>query len=227
MTSELPNHAIDAHKPDINAPEASNLSQAVFANPKDYLSTLQSVLPKANPRDPDNVTKDELIAYSKNGDNARDKAAAAIAANHFDQLRQLPTTFKDDYNIDGTTGLNRKEVGIDLDMATGNLQSQVNEYRQTELGKAAPWAAVSAISTGLAFVTAPVPPVAIGMGAEAGATAMPALHDVGKAFFAQQRAEEQSSTDRHILVPWSSRLNSGQLAKTRRSEINGEQHVAK
>jgi len=203
MSTEIPNQLNDIIQRWSNAaPEASNLSHAVLSDPQDYLSTLQSVLAKANPRDPDNVTKEELIAYSKHGDNTRDEAAAAFGAKHFDQLRQMPTTFTADYNIPGATGLNRKEVGIDLDMVTGNLDSRVLEHRELDAKNGIPWAVASIAALAGASASGEVPPLAIGLTGAALVTGIKAEFYMGDALFVQTQAEEQSATDRRVLASW-------------------------
>jgi hypothetical protein len=210
MTAELPNHAIDAPKAGSSAADSNHLSQVVFANPQDFLTTLQSILPKVNPADPDDVGKSDLINYSTRGDNAQDKAAAAIAANHFDQLRQLPTTIFGDYSIGDKTGLNQVEVGLDRELASGNLQPEIQVRQMQDAVIAIGSGATAAVLGACAGLGVEAPPVALVLGAAAVTAGILGAGTVLDAVTLQSRAASKSTQDRSILASWPE-LNRGHL----------------
>jgi hypothetical protein len=70
---------------------AGDLSRQVFANPADFLKTLNSDLLKMNSGSGD-ITRQDLIDFSADAKEApKDRAAASIAADRFDALRKMAT----------------------------------------------------------------------------------------------------------------------------------------
>ena len=141
-----------------NAPEAvqahSALSQQVFSNPADFISTLQS---HYNDIAPDGavITLPELELYAKNGSDPKTRAAASIAAANFDQLTSLPdSTFN---YAQGMGGISDHDLKFDLDVATDN-QSPVGDKQADDVRKAL---ALSAVIAAAAVATAYYPPLGI------------------------------------------------------------------
>jgi hypothetical protein len=161
------------------------------------------VLPKANPADPDDVRRNDLVAFSIDGDNSKDRSAAAIAAKHFDQLGQLSNTFYPSaYNRD--YGLSSEQLNIDMDMASGNLKAPVSQAQRDDYWNAASVGG-SAVVLGLLTVglTPEFGPLVAGPGVAGVAVATTAvgysLHDASTL---PQRAQASASQDQKILASW-------------------------
>jgi hypothetical protein len=209
MASELPTHTA-ADKTTTSVNQSSNLSEAVFANPVDFLTTLKTVLPKANPADPDKVTQNDLIKYSKNGDNQKDREAAATAAVHYNDLRQLPTDFNLLYKNVLKDGLSAKEVGLDIDLAAGKLQGDESNLQSVNYRDAAVTGVVTAGATVAAIASVEFPPAAFVIGTVAVANSILAASEVSTALRTPEIAQNASRQTQAILAGW--------------PEINGSSH---
>jgi hypothetical protein len=185
----------------------ATLSAYVFSNPQEFLQTLKNDFHKFgvserarldSPGDaivgPDAITENDLIVYAHSGVDPKDRAAAQIAADHFDQLRRMS----------GSTALSITEDDLDLDMRL--LQGQTRkEIAEDVLGHGA-CAAVSAITAAIAgsgaVLLSESPPAALGfgaltllMGSSAGLFATMAFQDPG-------RITDLAKHDQQTLYSW-------------------------
>src|SRR5208337_704978 len=80
-------------------PVSDSLHADTFKDPETFLKILQQSAPHIATDSDGDITKNDLIVYSQSaGDDPLGKAAAAIAANHFDQLQKLSDP---DFHQDG------------------------------------------------------------------------------------------------------------------------------
>jgi hypothetical protein len=72
-------------------PNPADLSREVFKNPQEVLSVLKDNFKKlsANHADSPMLMKNDLIAYATTGADPKVRAAAGIAASHFDDLTKI------------------------------------------------------------------------------------------------------------------------------------------
>lgn len=69
--------------------EPASLTRHAFANPKEFLDTLQKNFPKIAQTDPTFISKADLELYASTGSDDKTKAAARIAAAHYDELKNM------------------------------------------------------------------------------------------------------------------------------------------
>jgi hypothetical protein len=147
------------------ATHAQNLSQQVFANPVDFLTTLKSILPKANPRDPDEVDKNDLIAYSVTGADAQGRAAASIAVAHFSQLTDLTNVTNANPNDPFYQTLSADKINDDINLVNKNVQGRTIESEALSAGATVAEAGVTAVLGAATMAAAPEAfPLAVGVG---------------------------------------------------------------
>jgi hypothetical protein len=104
-------------QPQFSAKDAStytatkdSLSEAMFQDPKDFLSVLQQIAPRVSPNGM--MTKNDLIVYAEHSsDSPKDRAAAQILASHFDTMSSLAASDRIDAQSAQTTWkLNRISI---------------------------------------------------------------------------------------------------------------------
>lgn len=108
--------------------ESTRLSQHVFANPSDFLQTIENNFSKIAQTDPTFISKADLELYATTGKDEKTKAAARIAAEHYDELKSMH--FSDDLLplVDsGVKGnhkvLNYDEIEMDKKLYEGKMTS--------------------------------------------------------------------------------------------------------
>jgi len=178
-----------------------NLSQEVFANPVDFLTTLKSTLPKANPDDPDNVSYRDLVAYAAGNVDPRGRAAAAIAAQHWPELRDLDNAVTPNLPKSGF-GLSSDELNRDIDFAKGNVQSEVLNEQLGDGGTAAVFGAGAVGFTAAGFYTLPALFLSVPAFAAAGGLATGAVVLAKEAYDAPGEFQAKVSQDQHLLASW-------------------------
>jgi hypothetical protein len=179
-----------------------NLSQQAFANPVDFLTTLQSIMPKVNPQHPDDVSRNDLIVYASQGGDSRGRAAAAIAAAHYDQLRQLPNVSRIDSNDPQINGLSAREIGLDIDLAKGDVQG---ELTKRELINGGLTASLALATAGLGAVTAAsleIPPLAALSGFCTVAVAAVVGINAVDLYNLPHDLQAKATQDQHVLAGW-------------------------
>jgi len=116
MLNNIANQTSPA-KPDDHVPQpsesasASHINQAIFADPADFLTTLRSAVIKAHPHTATDVGLSDLELFASTGDNPRERAAAAVAAAHYDKLIHLPciSSFLGPREVEGS-GLSTERI---------------------------------------------------------------------------------------------------------------------
>jgi hypothetical protein len=195
--------AIKSSMANIKEPKPSEkLFDSVFTDPIDFLSTLKSVLPKANPGHPDDVSKADLVAYANNGDNAKDRAAAAVAAAHYDDLRKMPADLRPLYQTPIFGGLNANEINFDIDMVKGNIQDDATKLRNHDWMVAAVNGAGSVASLAGAAASVEVPPLAVLLAGVSVANAASGGYELSQAQGALDILRADSQKDRQAIAAW-------------------------
>lgn len=110
-----------------NLGEATGLSQHVFANPGEFLQTLQSNFLKIAQSDQTFVSKANLELYAGTGKDEKTREAARIAADHFDELKYMPfpESTLPSIRSGANSVLSYDEVVKDQDIYKGNMTSEL------------------------------------------------------------------------------------------------------
>jgi hypothetical protein len=183
------------------------LSAYVFSNPQEFLQTLKNDFHKFglperrrldSPGDaivgPDSITENDLIAYAHNGDDPKDRAAAQIAADHFDQLRRMS----------GSAALSITEDDLDVDMRLlqGRTTKEIAENVLGDGTLALVTGITAAVSGTGAVLLSETPPVALGCGALALLMGSATGLEVVMAFKEPGRIKALAKQDQQLLYSW-------------------------
>ncbi len=203
MSTEIPKQPHPGDNSVLQEPCAAghNLSHEVFADPVEFLSTLKSTLAKANPDDPDNVTYRDLIAYASGNGDPRGRAAAAIAAQHWPELRNLDNAVTPHMSSKGV-GLSADELDQDIDFARGNVQKELLNEQLGDGGQAAVLGVAAVGFTAGGFSTLPAPFLSIPSFITAAGFAAGFAVEANETFQAPGRFKAKVSQDQHLLAGW-------------------------
>jgi hypothetical protein len=189
MTPDVPIRA--EHTGDQASAAPNHLSQSLFSDPSDFFSTLKSVLPKANPSNPDDVHFSDLVQYSTQADNAKDRAAASIAAKHFDQIVKMGAPYLAGHTqpTSKTESLSSALIDVDQALATGNLKDMTEKRIHADYAGAANEMAVAQTIN------------MTGIGSAEGANLNFANYFIDSWHF-QSEVEKASAKDQKLLAAW-------------------------
>ena len=188
-------------QPSRDTNNAQHLSQATFANPSDFLDTLRGILPKANVAHPDSVSREDLMLYSTTGASPRERAAATIAASHYDELRSLPDIFME--NGSKGPGLSDRQLAIDQALINGYIDKFVQDRQRVDRFTVIASGGVAAMAGLGAVALVEAPPLAVvfaGFSVVSAAAAGLAIYDDSTI---AQRAHRESIKDQNLLGSWS------------------------
>jgi hypothetical protein len=187
-----------------------DLSQQVFSDPQTFLRVLKDdVESKSDPYR--GMSKNDLIAYSVSAENdPQARAAAAIAARHFDDLTnmaRLPLVGVDEHNpviSARAIPLTRDAVQTIADLSQGNTQRYIEQNKHgNELEMFSYGAAAAAVGIPTAVISCMGPwsfalygtPVAALMGYEA-------LRSYGDLEAGAPKIQAWSKNDKATLASW-------------------------
>ena len=166
------------------AATSADLSNHVFSDPQDFLSTLKNNYSKIAQSDPSAIYKSDLILYADHGSDPRTKAAAEIALKHFDDLQAMP------YAAAGWTN-SKKEISpldlkVDLQLMDKDSSAVEENHHFDRIYFEATYGLMAGIFGVGALASAEFPPLAIGFGALA-AGGLYGIHNVSQDFDKQNQ----------------------------------------
>jgi hypothetical protein len=185
-----------------HAGNAQALSNQIFANPVDFLSTLKNDFKQISGGD-DAITKSQLEIYSEQGSDPKGRAAAALAAKNFDSLTHLGIT--EDTVLSGRGAIEKGDLDTDIAYAQGNLSSiKGNDIEQDVItgGSSAVVGAVGLVATALALESPVSVPGAIAMGSFTFSLGAAAAASVYGAFTASGRIDTASQRVQSEIGSW-------------------------
>ncbi len=192
-TVPLPGAIDNPAKPSSEAHTSSYLSQTAFANPNEFLQVLKSDFDRIAKSGSAGITQTDLVLYSQHGDDARGRAAAAIAAKHFDELQQISFMKGKPHN------LSKDQLDSDIDYINNNIGAVVSQ-RHSEGAKVMVEGAVGVkLCADVALGTVECPPVAIAFGVLA-AVCLGANGYVAKKMFDVKKEEQKHASDDQRMV---------------------------
>jgi len=129
---------------------ATTLSQAAFANPLEFLQVLQKDYSKIASHGGD-MSKNDLILYAQQGDDAEGRRAAKVAVEHFDTLMSMTVdNHSDDNGNKPAQVISRYDLKQDISYEKGTVLSLAPEIVVKELADAS----MTAIGAGFTLVGA-------------------------------------------------------------------------
>lgn len=185
---------------------AGDLSRYTFSNPQDFLKTLAADTDKMSGFFSREISKNELLNFAADQkEEPKGRAAAMIAAKHYDELGKMA-------NIDGyTNSLNSDTAKVVLDLDTGKVgMLKAGEVATDALvaGAGAFGTAAGAVATALTLQEGPLAGIVGGATlATAGLTAEMTM----AAFKAPGRIDALAKADKGALSSWAE-LNGGRSA---------------
>jgi hypothetical protein len=142
------------------AAASATLSQEAFSDPRTFLKTLSSDLYKIEPEAVISVSKQQLLDFAANpADTPSEKAAANIAANHYDELAGMSHLPVED------DGLFNDSANTILDLSKGDTGWAIAGSEFAYGSVLIVGSALAGIGGVIAAGTAEVPPIAIAGGA--------------------------------------------------------------
>jgi len=136
------------------------------------------------------------VLYSKNGPDEKGRAAAAIAANHFDDLGNLPNTYYHGIYI------TKAELGVDHDYVTGNFDSELRANNRHLVEATAVTATVAAVSAKIGLISVEVPPFSAFFDGLAGLSGMASLGFLGLRVIDKKMLASWSRHDQDAVNSW-------------------------
>jgi hypothetical protein len=196
-TVPLPGGTDNVAKPSAEVHTSPNLSQTAFADPKEFMQVLKSDFDRIANSGSAGITQNDLVLYSQHGDDTRGRAAAAIAAKHFDELQEISFTEGDPNN------LNKYQLESDTDYINNNIGGEVSEMRWQRAKVIVDGAVGARLFSYIAYVTAPdCPPVAIISGVIAGGFLVADAYLAKKMFDEKKGQQKIASDDQRIVKSW-------------------------
>jgi hypothetical protein len=182
------------------------LSAQAFANPADFLQVLKNDYYGIAQTDPNNIYKSDLIAYSENGSDPQGRAAAKIAAAHYDDLQAFANNaLKQTPGPLG--GISANDLQTDIDLMHGNVQSSLASTDFVDAGKIVMGTLATGVATAGAISTfVECPPLGTLLGGTALIAGAVAFQGAKDAYTASGRLKAQSTTDQQVVNSW---LNAG------------------
>lgn len=190
---------------------ADSISQSVFADPQSFLKVLQKDFDQIAKSYEGGITKNDLIAYSVNGQDAQGREAAKIAIAHFDEFTHLPDrphSMQDaafEYKVDGQhiRGIAKSDLQLDLDLYNNKTNYYIRKGRLSDLGDCAMFGTQAVMLGGLTVATMDMPPLAALTGASAAAVGGLAAVGCYNAYKAADNYRYMADRNRRMLNSWS------------------------
>jgi hypothetical protein len=155
-------HVETQTKPAAHTNPTGHLVQAVFGNPQEFLKVLQNDADRIAKPNSSSITKEDLVDYSKTGPDARGRAAAKIAADHYPaflDLARYPTVSNMPRLRPNV--IYKSDLQADLALSDGQTHDLITNEEIKGVIPIVVGICIGAGSSVLGEALAPIPPLAV------------------------------------------------------------------